>query len=69
MTVGCGRGWVLVVEGVDGAEKLHTALANMLSTTKIANTAITICILRCERCFARFAIFVASYFISGAIIP
>jgi len=66
MTV--GRGWVLVVDGVDG-ENTDTALANMLSTTKIANTAITICILRCERFLARFAILIASYFISGAIIP
>jgi hypothetical protein len=66
MTVGCG--WVLVVDEVDGA-KTHTALANMLSTTKIANTAITICILRCERCLARFAILITSYFISDAIIP
>jgi len=68
MTVGRDCGWLLVPEDV-GAEKLHTALANILNTTRIANTAITICIRRCERCLARFAILVASYFISGAIIP
>jgi hypothetical protein len=61
MTVGCACGWLLVPEDV-GAEKLHTALANMLKTTKMANTAITICILRCDFCFARFAMLFASCF-------
>jgi hypothetical protein len=58
-TVGCACGWL--VDGVGGANT-QIELANMLSTTRIANTAMTICILRCDFCFDRLAMRLTSYF-------
>jgi hypothetical protein len=60
---------VALAAGGVGGTNTQIELANMLQTTKIANTAITMRMRRCDFCFDRFAIFVTSCFISGAIIP